>query len=149
MSIAKAVDAEMIIDETDNTDIRSLIRAGVRKYNVPYLGAWEATPFVIYFKNSIGAVIGGTYGRYIPCELVDIDYFWIDEKHRHQKLGTKLMKALEDFAKKHKVPRINLYTMEFQAMPFYEKLGFTLLATVPNWARQYDAHFMRKILQTE
>jgi len=55
------------------------------------------------------------------------------------------MKAVEDFARKYKALRIDLYTLEFQALPFYEKQGFSLLATVPKWARQYDAHFMRKV----
>jgi len=137
---------EILLDETDDAAIKAPIKDGVRDYNFKYLGEWKTKPLTFYIKDAEGIIIAGALCRYISAELVDVDYFWVDKKHRGQKLGSKLMECIEIFAKRHKIHRIDLYTMDFQARGFYEKLGFALLAVIPNWARSYDAYLMRKVL---
>jgi ribosomal protein S18 acetylase RimI-like enzyme len=139
-------DLEILLDETGNTAFKNPIIQGVRAYNFPYLGAWESKPFTFYIKDSDETIIAGAFGRYIPYELVEIDCIWVEEKYRKQKLGARIAKAVEDFAKNHGAKCINLYTMDFQAVGFYKTLGFVLLAIIPKWAKDYDAHFMRKVL---
>lgn len=137
---------EIILDETGNKELEDVIKQGVIDYNIPYLGLWDSKPFAFYIKNDKGKVIAGIYGYYLKKRLLGIEYFWVEGEYRHQKLGTKLLKSTEDFARLHKCPTVDLYTMDFQAQGFYEKHGFVLLGTIPKWRFGYDAHFMSKVL---
>ena len=48
------------------------------------------------------------------------------ENHRGKDIGTKLMKAVEEYYKDSGFNNMNLCTSEFQAPQFYEKYGFEL-----------------------
>lgn len=139
-------DNEIVLDETDNIDIKNIITKGVKDFNLDYIGVWESKPFAFYTKDDKEKIIAGAYGRYISHQLLEIDLLWVDEKYRSNKFGTQIIEAVEDFARKHQVININLYTMEYQAKAFYEKKGYKIIAVVPKWAKQYDAYFMRKVL---
>jgi GNAT superfamily N-acetyltransferase len=60
--------------------------------------------------------------------------------------GGKLMEHAETFARNNQRKGILLYTMAFQARPFYEKLGFEMFAEIPQFAGEYSAYFMKKVL---
>jgi len=137
---------EILLDETKNSELQNLIKQGVMDYNIPYVGEWNPKYFTFYIKDEQDKVVAGLWGYYLEGQHSSIEFFWIDEKCRGQKLGTKLMKKAEDLLKSYKCPYINLYTMDFQAKSFYEKLGFTLLGTIPKWGVGYSAHFMTKSL---
>ncbi|WP_206425200.1 GNAT family N-acetyltransferase [Rickettsiales endosymbiont of Stachyamoeba lipophora] len=61
-------------------------------------------------------------------------------------MGRKLFAELEQYAKSKNCKYIQLDTFEFQAKPFYEKLGFKCIGTIKEWIKGYDWHFMRKVL---
>ena len=54
------------------------------------------------------------------------------------------MKAAEGFAKQHGKRGLFLDTLEFQASPFYERLGFTLMGKIENAAGSNTRYFMMK-----
>ncbi|WP_337589150.1 hypothetical protein [Legionella shakespearei] len=56
------------------------------------------------------------------------------------------MWKLEQFSKMKGCLYIQLDTFDFQARPFYEKLGFECVGTISKWVDDRDCHFMRKIL---
>lgn len=57
---------------------------------------------------------------------VYVDELIVVEGHRGKDIGTRLIKQVEDYCKNKKFRYIELCTNEFQARPFYEKLGFQL-----------------------
>lgn len=58
------------------------------------------------------------------------------------------MNELVQYAQNKKCQLIQLETFEWQARGFYEKLGFTTVATVPNIENCHgrEQYYMRKIL---
>jgi GNAT superfamily N-acetyltransferase len=61
-------------------------------------------------------------------------------------LGREMMALVENRARELGAHEAWLYTMSFQARPFYEKLGYVQFAELP-WLRGSHArHFMRKDL---
>jgi GNAT superfamily N-acetyltransferase len=138
--------SEILLDETGDSSLEDLIKQGVIDYNVPYLGPWDPKSFTFYIKNLEDKVIAGLWGYYLEGRFANIEFCWVEEKQRGKKLGAKLMKEAVEFLKSHKCPYVELYTLDFQAKPFYEKYGFVLLGTIPGWGLGRDAHFMRKEL---
>lgn len=136
---------DFIIEEKNVKEIADIIEQGVSTYNQPYFGEIkEDKKFAIYIRHSnniIGGISGNIFNKYIR-----VGFAWIDENYRNKKLGTKLFKELEKFAKSKNCTFIQLATFDFQARPFYEKIGFECLGIIPKWLEGRDCAFMRKVL---
>ncbi|CAM2861519.1 GNAT family N-acetyltransferase [Legionella worsleiensis] len=136
---------DIYIDETDNSEISAIIKQGILDYNAPFFGSNFLTPFTIYMKDLQSEIIAGLTGSY-RGKYVRVDFFWVHKDFRHQGLGSKLMMKLEEFSKAKECRFIQLDTFDFQARPFYEKLGFECVGTIPRWIEGQDFHFMRKAI---
>ncbi|KIE04940.1 putative GCN5-related N-acetyltransferase [Candidatus Jidaibacter acanthamoeba] len=136
---------KLIVQDSENSEITEILKQGVRSYSSAYFnGVVGGDSFVIYTQNKEGKVIGGisgNLGRYAK-----VAWAWVDEEYRSQKLGTKLFNELDKFAKSKGSRYILLETFEFQAKPFYEKIGYECIGTVKRLIEGYDCHFMRKEL---
>lgn len=136
---------DIFIDETDNSVINSVIKKGIIDYNAPFFGSNPSQPFTIYIKDLKSEVIAGLTGFY-KGKYVRVDLFWVHNEYRHQGLGKKLILKLEEFSKTKGCYYIQLDTFDFQARPFYEKLGFECIGTISRWVEDRDCHFMRKTI---
>lgn len=80
------------------------------------------TPFAFIAKEDdefVGIVTGNSY--YKEIHISDLIVL---EKKRNKKIGSKLLKTVEDFYKGKGFENINLTTYGFQAPEFYKKCGF-------------------------
>ena len=80
------------------------------------------TPFNFIAKEDnkvIGIITGHSYYK-----EVHIGDLIVLEEYRNRHIGTKLVKAVEDYFKNKDFENINLSTYGFQAPEFYKKLGF-------------------------
>ena len=66
-----------------------------------------------------GGLVGATYLGWLAVQMVSLD-----ESLRGQGHGATLMRLAEQEAVRRGCPRIFLETLSFQALPFYEKLGY-------------------------
>ncbi|HJD61415.1 MAG TPA: GNAT family N-acetyltransferase [Rickettsia endosymbiont of Columbicola hoogstraali] len=57
---------------------------------------------------------------------VYITSLFVDENHRNKKYGSMLMEKAEELVHERGCNFVVLSTMDFQAKPFYEKLGINL-----------------------
>ena len=67
----------------------------------------------------IGIITGNSY--YKEIHISDLIVL---EEYRNKQIGSKLVKAVEDFYKGKGFENINLTTYDFQAPEFYKKCGF-------------------------
>ncbi len=67
----------------------------------------------------IGALSGHAYE-----EEVHVSNLVIEESYRHLKIGSRLLKEVEDYFREKGFKIIELTTYEFQARSFYERNGF-------------------------
>lgn len=115
----------MIIEKIgDNKKLEKIIEEEQKKYEEKNGVTCNYTPFSFCAKENdeiIGAVMGFT------CfSEVYIDDLIVMENYRGKKIGTLLIKTLEEYYGNYEFDNINLCTNEFQAPEFYEKLGFKL-----------------------
>ena len=70
----------------------------------------------------------------------ELDILWVDEKYRKKGVGSALIRVAEKEARDRDCYAMILGTFDFQAMPLYEKHGYTLCGTVkdfPKWHANY------------
>ncbi|MCE0723789.1 MULTISPECIES: GNAT family N-acetyltransferase [Legionella] len=135
----------IITDFKENEVISKIIYGNLKKFNESIIGGYEAKPFIIYAKNDTSEILGGIKGDVFGT-LCRVFTVWIHEKQRRKGLGRELFMTLDDFAKGNNCKMIQLDTAEFQAKGFYEKLGYQVIATLPDNFMGYTSYILRKYL---
>jgi ribosomal protein S18 acetylase RimI-like enzyme len=90
--------------------------------------------------NVIAGILGGTYWGWMH-----IDILWVDEKFRKQGIGSKLLQAAEDEAKRRGCHSVHVDTMSWQAPDFYKKHGYVIISElddIPKGNKKY--HLIKK-----
>jgi GNAT superfamily N-acetyltransferase len=100
---------------------------------------WQYVGF--YALDESGDLIGGIQGNF-EWDWLHVTHLWVKEK-RHG-LGRRLVSAAEDFANDHSKAGLFLDTLDFQARPFYERLGFAVVGKIENAAGSNARYFMAK-----
>ena len=75
---------------------------------------------------------------------VYIDTLWVDSNYRSEKLGTLLLKSVEQQAVSNNAYLIHLDTFDFQAKEFYEKQGYEVFGQLDNCPRNHTRYYMKK-----
>lgn len=125
-------------------DFRTVLE-GVRTFNRAQTGNERPYHVAWFLRDENGEIVGGVQGGFWG-RSVHIDALWVDEKYRGQDYGSKLMKALEDYAQAHEHPLIYLETASFQALPFYEGLGYEVFGELPEITTGHTLYFLKKEL---
>ena len=99
----------------------------------------------VLLKSEKGGVRGGG-AAYVYSDTLFIDILWVDEELRGQDYGTMLVRAMEEEGRKRQCTYATVDTFDFQAEPFYVKLGYTNIGTIPGWINGRDRHFLKKTL---
>jgi N-acetylglutamate synthase and related acetyltransferases len=89
----------------------------------------------------VAGICGNTWGG--CCE---IRQFWVEEVRRRQGLGTALLEAVEQEARRRGCRQIVLTTFTFQAPAFYAQHGFEIVATMDDHPRGHKNLILRKRL---
>lgn len=135
----------IITDFKDNEVISKIIYENLKKFNESIIGNYEAKPFIIYAKSESSGVFGGIKGDVFGT-LCRVFTVWIHENYRSKGLGRELFAKLDIFARENNCNMIQLDTAEFQAKGFYEKLGYQVIATLPDNFMGYTSYILRKHL---
>ena len=73
-----------------------------------------------------------------------IDTLWIKEEYRKEKLGSKLLKEVEEIAKEKGCHLIHLDTFDFQAKDFYIKYGYEIFGVLDDCPEEHSRYYMKK-----
>ena len=77
---------------------------------------------------------------------LNIDWLWCRESIRGQGYGTQLIKAMESHALSNGINHIKLETADFQALGFYQKLGYSIYGELENYPIGHTAYCLKKVL---
>jgi ribosomal protein S18 acetylase RimI-like enzyme len=122
----------------------AFVIAQTRKYNSAFTEN-DHKSLCVFARDEVGNIIGGLTGR-TYWQYLDIAFLWVDEKYRGEGYATKLMKAAEAEACARGCERVFLDTLSFQALGFYQKLGYAEFGRLPGFSGKYDRHYMHKRL---
>ncbi|HGF6560430.1 GNAT family N-acetyltransferase [Providencia sp. PROV188] len=117
---------------------------GLRSYNRSFLQNSYFGQLGVYSKDENGIMQGGLLAS-IKGRWLCIDYLWVDESMRKNGLGSQLMHVAEEESKKLGCHNALVDTFSFQALPFYEKLGYVKQMSLPNFPELgMQRHYLSK-----
>ncbi|MGE4574413.1 GNAT family N-acetyltransferase [Parachlamydia sp.] len=134
---------QIVKEEHDNPYVSQKILQGLQNHMLPFFKEKKSQFFMVYARDANAEVIGGLSGDILGSSAC-IDYMWVDEKYRCQGIGTRLLKELEAYAKAKNCTHVQLFTYDFQAKKFYQKLGFQCVSSISNWVENYELNFFKK-----
>ena len=103
------------------------------------------TPFAFSYFDEEDNFIAGIEGYDIYGGLY-IDLLFVANKFRRNKYGSQLVNKAVELAIKRKCNFIYLSTMDFEAKPFYEKLGFEVEYIRKGYRQSSSMYYLKKQL---
>jgi GNAT superfamily N-acetyltransferase len=125
-----------------------VVQRGLRAFNVARIGDPDEEPIRIFLRDESGQVVGGLLGH-IRWRWLYVAKLWISEAHRGERHGVELMAAAEALARARGCVGAYLDTFEYQARPFYEKLGYAVFGALEGYPPGYRQYHLAKRLEVQ
>lgn len=109
------------------------IAGGLQAFNALHTGGAVPRYMVITLKDIctgelVGGLVGGAYLGWLHIQAV-----WLPEACRGQGYGAQLMSMAHEEAIRLNCSQVFLETFSFQALGFYEKLGYVIASKIPDF----------------
>jgi len=133
------------IDDNVSAEDEQAVVRGLREFNVAQIGPSNEMPVKFVARADDGAVVGGLLGH-TKWRWMYVSKLWVHESQRGKGLGSRLLSAAEELARSRGCTNVVLDTFEYQARPFYEKLGYECFGTLEGYPPGYRQHYLSKKL---
>jgi len=133
-----------IVTNPDPKDV-SFLEDQINDFNFRTTGITDGELLSALVRNEQGEVIAGIYG-WTWGGTCEIRFLWVHADQRGRGLGSRLLLAAEDEARRRGCSQIVLNTHSFQAPEFYRKYGYETVGTYQDYPRGYQMYFLRKDL---
>ncbi len=135
---------------TDQADesVRKAVLDPLIPYNDAKTGCNDYRPLVIAVEDAEGTVVGGLWGKTAYGWLF-VELLFLPESLRGRGLGAEPMSRAETEAIARGCHGALLDTFEFQARPFYERLGYVCFGELKDYPVGLARYFMRKMLSPD
>lgn len=117
--------------QPDSADIQVLVK-GLTDFNAAQWGGDTPSYLLATVRDEAGALAGGLLGA-TYLGWLSIQVVWLDEAARGRGHGRRLMALAEEEAQRRGCPRVFVETLSFQALPFYEKCGYTVFSRLADF----------------
>lgn len=131
-------------DEASAHD-RDAIERGLEAFNDRFIGSDNYKPLYVVMRDAngdiVGGIIGATYWKWLYVRIM-----WIREDCRKQGAGTRMMTLAETEALQRGCKNVHVDTFDFQALGFYNKLGYSVWGRLEDFTPGYTRYFLKKQL---
>lgn len=121
------------------------IEQGLLDYNRQFVAVDGYQRLAIILRDENQALVGGLLGD-VYWNWLHISVLWLDESVRKQGYGSQMLKMAEKEAARLGCHSINLDTMSFQALAFYQKHGYTIFGVLEDHPIGHTRYFLKKKL---
>jgi ribosomal protein S18 acetylase RimI-like enzyme len=128
------------IDEAPTREDRKFLERAIDDFNARTVPGRDQR-FAILLRDAEGALVGGLDGV-IGWEWLFVDNLWVHDALQRHGHGRDLLARGERYARDHGCHSAWLET--FQALGFYEKQGYTVFGTLPDYPAGQTRYFLRK-----
>jgi GNAT superfamily N-acetyltransferase len=119
---------EIVITDVEARADSAALRAALHDFNFEATGYRDGRALSCFLRNREGVLVAGidgfTWGGYAR-----VDYLWVDEALRGTGVGSRLLSAAEDEARRRGCRKVVLDTHSFQAPGFYGARGYLEVGT--------------------
>ena len=133
------------LEESPAPEDTRFVFDSLQKFNFGIVGDDNHRSLAIFLRNKeshiVGGLLGDTYWGWLYVSIL-----WIDERLRGQGYGDKLLGLAEQEAIVRGCKHAHLDTMDFQALPFYEKRGYAVYGVLDDLPEGHKRYFLQKSL---
>jgi GNAT superfamily N-acetyltransferase len=120
---------EFVISDDPSPEVVQYLEDRLYEFNSAATGISDGEWLTIVVRDESDRIVAGLSGStWGGC--AEIRQFWVEESRRRQGLGTALLEAAEQEARRRGCTSILLMTFSFQAPAFYARHGFDVVAAV-------------------
>ncbi len=126
-----------VTDAPAEADVRAIL-AGILAINDRHLGRFDRRPLAVIARQD-GKLMGGISGE-TGRGFLQVELLWVAPDRRGRGLGSRLLRAAEEEARRRGCRAACLETYDFQARPFYERHGYRVFGELdgyPNGHRNF------------
>lgn len=118
------------------------------EFNSAATGITDGEWLAIFVRDDDRRIVAGLCGN-VWGGCAEIRQLWVEESRRRQGLGTRLLTAAEEEARRRGCRQMLLMTFSFQAPAFYARRGFEVVAVVDDHPRGHRNLLLRKRLTAD
>jgi len=118
-------------DKPSGSDINAIVQ-GLLAFNQAHTNGATPEYLMATVRDSEGQLVGGVVGAAYVSWL-QVSALWLQDALRGQGYGSALMALIEEAAIRKGCTHAFLETFDFQALPFYEKRGYTVFSKLPDF----------------
>jgi GNAT superfamily N-acetyltransferase len=111
-------------------------------FNEAQTGPTSVRPLAVFARRDT-QIVAGIFG-FTVWNWFHIRYLWVAEELRRQGLGRQLMLAAEREARSRGCDHAHVDTFSFQAVPFYERLGYSVFGSLEDYPVGHARVFLEK-----
>ena len=130
--------------ELKPSDMNVIVK-GLSEFNAAQANGEMPRYLVITVRDKdqtiVGGLVGATYLGWLQVSAV-----WMSDALRGKGYGTRLMRRAEAEALERQCPRVFLETLSFQALPFYEKIGYKVVNEIADFPPGGARYALTKML---
>jgi GNAT superfamily N-acetyltransferase len=134
-----SISVERTIGKTKKAVLDGLIR-----YNKEKMGEQRHKRLAVSLREG-NEIVGGIVGE-VWAAFFFIQFFWLEQRLRGTGFGKKLIRAIEDEARRFGAKRSYLDTMSFQAPGFYRICGYKEFGSIEGYPGGVTRHWFTKTL---
>ncbi|MBZ0302483.1 MAG: GNAT family N-acetyltransferase [Anaerolineae bacterium] len=138
--------------ETNATpEDKQAVLDGLSAFNRSQIGvdaSDDMQPLNLFVRANDGTIMGGLLGV-TYWNWLYISILWVHEDLRGKAFGTDLLRAAEREAVARGCHSVCLDTMSFQALPFYQKQGYSLYGQLNDFPIGHQRYYLQKKLIVE
>lgn len=129
-------------DQPSDADIRTLVHNLVA-YNDTQAELENWQRLAIFIRDDRGVILGGLNGH-THWGWLFIAHLWVAELLRGQGYGKELVTLAEQEAIRRGCRHAHLDTFDFQALGFYQKLGYEVFGSLKAFPAGHSRFFLQK-----
>lgn len=133
------------VEETSDPAAVRAVNEGLDRFNLRFAPAEQYRPLNVFLRDDDGKILGGLLGETYWTWL-HVGVLWVDDAVRKGGHGSRLMAEAEAEARRRGCRHAYLDTLSFQALPFYQRLGYTVFGTLDDLPEGHQRYFLQKAL---
>ena len=141
--MCSASSVRIAVDPDLDGDKALAIREMLRDYNARFIGRPDWLPMVITALDAEDELVGGLAGQY-GLGWLHVDMLAVAPERRRTGIGMQLLEQAEQWARQRGALGVYLETIEFQALGFYERLGYRPFGQQADNPPGYTRYFLEK-----